>query len=190
MHILLVALQVAFFMPVVGRALGLRGDSQGIGVAREFLAGFRRPALVVHALGVLVLWAGLTAALAGGRVEEVVTVQGVLGAALILGGALLMTWSVVVFRSWRLLPTIGAKHELCTSGPFRFVRHPIYLSLDLLGVGSALWVGSPVMILGAGLIVLGGDWRARIEEKALLEAFGDRYRSYMRQTRRTVPYLY
>ena len=37
---------------------------------------------------------------------------------------------------------------------------------------------------------LGGDLRARVEEQALVEAFGDRYRTYMKQVRRTLPLVY
>jgi protein-S-isoprenylcysteine O-methyltransferase Ste14 len=33
-------------------------------------------------------------------------------------------------------------------------------------------------------------WRMRIEEAALLETFGERYRDYMRRTRRLIPFIY
>lgn len=40
------------------------------------------------------------------------------------------------------------------------------------------------------LQTLGGDARARLEERLLIEVFGDRYREYMRRVRRTIPFLY
>ncbi|HVE83258.1 MAG TPA: isoprenylcysteine carboxylmethyltransferase family protein [Myxococcales bacterium] len=187
MHILLVALQVLFFVPLIARAAVMRG---GGGIGPEFVAGFLKPRLVIHGAGNVLLWVGVAEAVVNGRVPAAPTFRGVLGAALIIAGTLLVTWAVVAFRSWRLLPTIDAEHELCTAGPFRFVRHPIYLALDLLGIGSAIWVGTPLVIASVAFFVLGGDLRARSEERALLQAFGDRYRSYMRQVRRTIPFLY
>jgi protein-S-isoprenylcysteine O-methyltransferase Ste14 len=31
-------------------------------------------------------------------------------------------------------------HQLATNGPFRLVRHPIYLGVDLMVLGTALWI--------------------------------------------------
>ena len=138
----------------------------------------------------MLLWAGVVFALVERRVSRAVTVRGVLGAVLVLCAALLMAWSVRALRSWRLLPTIDAGHELCTTGPYGLVRHPMYLAIDLLGVGSAVWVGTAPIVLAGAVLVLGGDLRARIEERALVEAFGDRYRHYMKQVRRTLPLVY
>ncbi|MBI4486445.1 MAG: hypothetical protein HY655_10580 [Acidobacteria bacterium] len=66
----------------------------------------------------------------------------------------------------------------------------MYLAIDLLAVGSAVWVPTPLVLIGAVALAIGGDLRARIEERALLEAFGERYRNYLRRVRRTVPGIY
>lgn len=101
-----------------------------------------------------------------------------------------MAWSFTALQSWRLLPTVDPGDQLCTTGPYRFVRHPMYLAVDLLGLGSVVWVPRPLITFATLLLVFGGDLRARTEEKVLLEAFGERYREYIRQVRRTVPFLY
>jgi protein-S-isoprenylcysteine O-methyltransferase Ste14 len=44
--------------------------------------------------------------------------------------------------------------------------------------------------VGAGLVVLGGDLRARAEERVLLAAFGERYCDYIKRTSRLIPGLY
>lgn len=80
--------------------------------------------------------------------------------------------------------------SLITSGVYRYIRHPLYCSLALLGVGAFLkqlsWPG--VVLLAA---VLGGlDWTARIEERHNLERFGDPYLSYCEGTKRFIPFLY
>ena len=71
-------------------------------------------------------------------------------------------------------------HRLVTSGPYRFVRHPSYSGLLLFftGLGVALgdWLSVAVMVVVPALGVL---YRIRVEEEALLEAFGQEYRAYM-----------
>ena len=56
------------------------------------------------------------------------------------------------------------------------------LGLSLGNIASMLIVFVPIFIALA--------WRIRIEEKALLEAFGEEYRNYMQRTRRLVPLIY
>ena len=70
-------------------------------------------------------------------------------------------------------------HHLVTSGPYRFVRHPSYSGLLLFftGVGIALgdWLSVLIMAVVPALGVL---YRIRVEEKALIEAFGEEYQAY------------
>jgi protein-S-isoprenylcysteine O-methyltransferase Ste14 len=51
-------------------------------------------------------------------------------------------------------------------------------------------VPTPITWTGFVLMVIGGDLRARSEEKLLEQAFGDRYRAYRARTRRFVPGVY
>jgi len=62
--------------------------------------------------------------------------------------------------------------------------------MDLLAVGTLLWLPDPLVALGTVLVALGGDLRARAEEKVLLAVFGDRYREYGRRVKRFVPGVY
>jgi protein-S-isoprenylcysteine O-methyltransferase Ste14 len=52
----------------------------------------------------------------------------------------------------------------------------------VLGLGT--WAGALVMFI---LMLLAALYRMRVEEKALLEAFGDEYRAYMQRTGRLLP---
>ena len=94
--------------------------------------------------------------------------------------------SMAALRSWRLLPKIDADHQLCTTGPYAFVRHPMYLALDVLAVGSAVWVPTVPVVTGALLLIVGGELRASLEEQALAQAFGERYRDYAKRVPRRV----
>ena len=44
------------------------------------------------------------------------------------------------FRSWRFRATLDKGHQLATGGPFSLLRHPIYMGLNLLALGRAIWV--------------------------------------------------
>ena len=112
------------------------------------------------------------------------------GAALILAGAALVAWTMRVFRSWRFQARIDAGHRLSTDGPFAWVRHPIYAALDLLALGTLLWLPTPWTATGLLLMAVMGDVRARGEEKVLQAAFGDAYRRYRARVRRFVPGIY
>jgi protein-S-isoprenylcysteine O-methyltransferase Ste14 len=95
-----------------------------------------------------------------------------------------------VFTSWRLLARLDAGHALCVDGPYRFVRHPIYLAMDLWAVGSALTCPTAATIAGAAVIFVGSDLRARAEEGFLVAVFGDEYRAYAARVRRLLPGVY
>ena len=80
------------------------------------------------------------------------------------------------------------QHELVTEGPYRFVRHPMYTSVYLKGIG--------ILLLSANWIAGGGylaavTWmyasRVRDEEQMMVERFGEEYRNYMSRTSRLVP---
>jgi protein-S-isoprenylcysteine O-methyltransferase Ste14 len=103
----------------------------------------------------------------------------------------------LVFRSraelgsaWSLVPKANGGAGLVTTGPYRLVRHPIYLGLTLLGAGVAAAFGSwpACIIVGFGILPTFA-WRARAEENLLGRAFGARYAVYRRQTRMIVPHL-
>lgn len=195
MDFLLVGLHAIFFAPVLLRltrrpaAKPNRVDRDHVARA-SVLAPHARSILILHGASLVLLYAGLTGALIAGRIARLMNPQGAFGAVVILSADILMTWSFTALRSWRLLPQVDSGHQLCTTGPYRFVRHPMYLAVDLLGLGSAVWVPTPVVTLAAVLLMVGGDLRARSEEKVLLQAFGDRYRDYMRAVRRTLPGVY
>jgi protein-S-isoprenylcysteine O-methyltransferase Ste14 len=124
--------------------------------------------------------------------------EGSMALPLALSGCMLaLTGAILVLRSraelgsaWSLLPRADRDAGLITTGPYRFVRHPIYLGLTVLATGNALGFGSYL----AFLIVLTGIvptfvWRARVEELQLSHTFGERFALYRRQTKMIIPHL-
>lgn len=97
-------------------------------------------------------------------------------------------WALRGFYTVRL--GMQTEHRLVTSGPYRLVRHPGYLSyiLSMTGIGLAL-----SSLLGLGLVVLVMPfllWRIQREEEMLVAEFGEQYRTYMQQTKRLIPLVY
>jgi len=80
--------------------------------------------------------------------------------------------------------------RLITRGAYRFIRHPLYSSLLLFGLGAFLKGPS---LLGVGLmgaLFTGVILTARIEEKYNLERFGEEYQHYRDKTKCFIPYIY
>lgn len=105
-------------------------------------------------------------------------------------GLWLLSWTYAVFRSWRWRAEIEPGHMLMTSGPFARVRHPIYLSLAVFYAGAFFLMPYTIFLLHAVLSFVAYDLRARVEERVLLDAFGDHYRRYRRRTYRYFPGAY
>jgi protein-S-isoprenylcysteine O-methyltransferase Ste14 len=80
-------------------------------------------------------------------------------------------------------------HTLVTHGPYRWVRHPFYVSVAMFVLGTALiaanWFFLVAGALAVGLLVL----RTPREEERLLARFGDSYRAYMDRTGRFLPQI-
>jgi protein-S-isoprenylcysteine O-methyltransferase Ste14 len=95
----------------------------------------------------------------------------------------------VLGRNWSGTVTLKEGHELIRSGPYRWIRHPIYTGLLLGFVGSALardeWRG-----IVAVVVVAAAFWRKlRIEERWMRELFGARYDDYCRHSWALVPWV-
>lgn len=79
--------------------------------------------------------------------------------------------------------------ELVTSGIYRYIRHPLYGSLLYLAWGAFLKdisFVSALLVLIASVGLLG---TMLAEEQECLQVFGEEYRSYMKHTKRVVPFL-
>lgn len=113
------------------------------------------------------------------------------------GSLLAVAGAAVALRSraelgpaWSFVPKADQGSGLVTTGPYRRVRHPIYLGLALLTIGEALAFGSwPALMMVAFGIVPTFAWRARAEEKLLSRTFGESYDVYRQRTRMIIPYV-
>jgi protein-S-isoprenylcysteine O-methyltransferase Ste14 len=94
-------------------------------------------------------------------------------------------------RNWSITLEIRERHELVCAGPYALVRHPMYTSFLLMGLGQvfllANWVAGISGLIGFAVLFL---LRVDKEERMMLQNFGSQYRDYMEKTKRIVPYLY
>ncbi|MGV3484830.1 MAG: methyltransferase family protein [Planctomycetaceae bacterium] len=112
-------------------------------------------------------------------------------AALSLPGIALGLWAVMTMGATRVsvLPEVSEHAHLCTSGPYRWIRHPMYTALLLACLGAALspplaWKAVVWLLLAVILVA-----KARIEERHLLERFNE-YPAYQQRSWRFVPFLW
>jgi protein-S-isoprenylcysteine O-methyltransferase Ste14 len=79
--------------------------------------------------------------------------------------------------------------QLVASGPYRYIRHPLYASLLFLAWGVLLKAVSPATV-GLGLVATAALFgTAKAEEVANIHQFGQAYRDYMARTRLFIPFI-
>jgi protein-S-isoprenylcysteine O-methyltransferase Ste14 len=106
-------------------------------------------------------------------------------------GALVVVWSQDALGvQWSLTARLVAQHRLITSGPYAYVRHPIYSAMILMLVGTGIVRTTP-LVTGAALAlyVIGTLVRIRAEEALMEEAFGVDWDRYRRRVPALVPFI-
>ena len=94
-------------------------------------------------------------------------------------------------KEWSLTARLVEGHKLATSGPYSFVRHPIYAGMLGMLVATGLAISHWLALLAALIIFfIGTIIRVRSEERLLREAFGDQFENYARRVPAIVPGLY
>jgi protein-S-isoprenylcysteine O-methyltransferase Ste14 len=78
---------------------------------------------------------------------------------------------------------------LVKSGIYGYIRHPLYLSIFLLGTGIMLKDPAPLQLILAVINLCAVYFTARIEENEMIEKFGDQYKSYMEETKMFIPFI-
>ena len=113
-----------------------------------------------------------------------------IGVGLIIAGVpLFFLAHYALGKSWSISVVIKEQHSLVTSGPYRWVRHPIYTAAFMFVLATFLVTANwfiGITLLGISVVVA---VRAGKEEQILIEAFGDEYREYMQRTGRFLPVL-
>jgi protein-S-isoprenylcysteine O-methyltransferase Ste14 len=112
-----------------------------------------------------------------------------LGVVLFALGLGFAIWARVhIGRNWGTPMTQKDEPELVTSGPYRFVRHPIYSGILVAGAGTAValswWWLIATALAGSYFI-----YSATVEERYMTEQFPDAYPAYKRSTKMLIPFI-
>jgi protein-S-isoprenylcysteine O-methyltransferase len=161
-------------------AIGVKQDTQGhllqsLGLLLAIIAAFLLPYLpIFHFLNF-------------GPVNPVASSIGVI---LCAAGIAFNIWARQhLGRNWSQTVSIKKGHELVTSGPYRYIRHPIYTGGLIACIGSAIVAGGAWIFL---LVILGAIflWRVDAEDKLMEQQFPNEYPDYKKRTKALIPFVW
>jgi protein-S-isoprenylcysteine O-methyltransferase Ste14 len=148
-------------------------------------SGWRTRLTGVSAVGVFVI-AGV---LRGGSLAVHSLVLGAIGAVLFACGIALAVWARLnLGNNWGMPTSQRVDPELVTSGPYRFVRHPIYTGLLTAMLGTAL-VNNLLGLIVVAVLVAYFYYCGIVEERNLAATFPDTYPEYRSRTKMLIPFL-
>jgi len=92
-------------------------------------------------------------------------------------------------RNWGMPMSEKSDPELVRTGPYRFVRHPIYSGIILGMVGTAVAV-SVYWLVAVALLGLYFVYSAVVEERTMTKRFPGAYPEYKRSTKMLIPFVF
>ena len=114
------------------------------------------------------------------------------GIGLICGG-LIIRWIAILTlkKAFTVNVSISEDQRLVKFGIYKYIRHPSYLGslLSFLGLGIVFnnWITFAVIFIP---ILISFLYRISVEEKVLIDAFGNQYREYVKCSKRLIPGIY
>jgi len=115
----------------------------------------------------------------------------VIGLIIFTGGFLAALWSKgTLGDNWSPGNEIRMGHELITEIPYSLNRHPVYLSIVVMCLGSTLIFGSLTMLAATVIFAIILAVRAYLEERTLLEEFGQEYIQYQEEVPFMLPQVF
>jgi protein-S-isoprenylcysteine O-methyltransferase Ste14 len=106
--------------------------------------------------------------------------------------AVMLTWMAArhLDKHWRFEAALSDDHQLIRTGPYRWLRHPIYAAMLGLvletGLARAWW---PLTVAGVAFCVIGTEIRIRAEDGLLAARFKDEFAAYRATTKAYLPFL-
>lgn len=182
---------VNFLLPIISVVVLYLERMREMGTKRERVAGPVQEKSTFYLFmlaGILMLAGSVAEYLWRGQMLRWKTF--LLGWICALSSLAIRRWAIHTLGSfWSLHVEIRATHPFIQSGPFRWVRHPTYLSMILELVGCGLILNARyAFILSFAVFVPALGLRLKMEEAALVAKFGEAYRTYQRRTPLLFPY--
>ncbi|HYK94482.1 MAG TPA: isoprenylcysteine carboxylmethyltransferase family protein [Candidatus Dormibacteraeota bacterium] len=114
------------------------------------------------------------------------------GDLLVVCGLALVAWAIVALqpaKAFTAVPLPRADGALVETGPYRFVRHPVYSGLILAGIGGAVARASLAAGVATIALALVLELKRRREEQWLVERYTG-YTAYRARTKALIPFVY
>lgn len=108
---------------------------------------------------------------------------GLAGVVLTYAGVATAIWArFILADNWSARITVKVGHQLIRSGPYAYVRHPIYFGILVASLGTALLVGEWRGLLAIALVTVAFSMKAKREEAYMSAEFGEGYSQYRQST--------
>jgi protein-S-isoprenylcysteine O-methyltransferase Ste14 len=178
-HTLRTAITVAWIIFWVYWLASAFGVKQGAADHRRFpMAGLSALAVVL-----------LLRVFRGGGLEVHSSALEVIGAVVFACGLALAIWArLELGRNWGMPMSQKAEPELVTSGPYRFVRHPIYSGI-LAGVAGTALADNLIGLIIVAVLGAYFYYSASVEERNLSATFPSAYPAYRARTKMLIPFV-
>ena len=113
-----------------------------------------------------------------------------IGVAICALGVTIAIWArTCLGQNWGMPMSLRQGHELVTTGPYAYVRHPIYTGILLALVGTTLVHWYPRVVL-LPVFFAYFVYAARVEERSMREQFPNEYPGYAGRTKMLIPFLF
>ena len=115
----------------------------------------------------------------------------VIGVILVTVGVIFAIWARrVLGEEWSNNVAIKASHTLIKSGPYQFVRNPIYTGVIFAMLGMMITLGEIRGLIGLILVLISVWHKGWMEEQLLIEEFGDEYIKYKKNVKFMIPFVF
>jgi protein-S-isoprenylcysteine O-methyltransferase Ste14 len=110
---------------------------------------------------------------------------------LTISGQLFSLWARThLGKYWSGIITLKVGHRLIRTGPYRYLRHPLYTGFLSAILGSAIAAGTGDAIIGFAIAFASYLIKMQREESLLTREFGEEYRQFKRESAALVPHIY
>jgi len=178
-----VAINATFMLRYSPETIAERAEARGMEDWDKVIASLLA---IMYFLGIQIV-AGLDVRF--GWTGQVALALHIAGAVAFVLGSTLFSWAMISNAYFSTVVRIQEDrgHTVCTTGPYRFVRHPGYVGVIIQSLALPLMLGSLWSLVPGGLAVLLMVARTALEDKTLLEEL-DGYRDYAKRVHyRLVP---
>jgi protein-S-isoprenylcysteine O-methyltransferase Ste14 len=189
LFVMLIAMRVYFMVRV--RRVGGRILPDERAVAREGGCGV----LVIRVIGFFALMAFLVMYFLGVKWIDVFMFplpDWLRWVGFVLGAITMVFWTwtqVTLDTQWSAQLQLTKDHHLITTGPYAYIRHPLYMGIFGWCISLTLLTANWIFFAMCALSFAGLSWRVPKEEQMMIEAFGEEYKKYMQRTGRFFPRL-